>query len=903
MAMLTRLVRLLAPRLVSLRFRLIVLVAATVLPLLGFGLVGIYFDYQSDRTRISQQELALARSMAQTLGGELEKVIASLQTLTLDPSLQAGDFERFRPLAEGFTTQDSNDGRGLAVTNRNGEVLFHASSPSTERPLRRAVPELSARVFDSGQPSVSNLVTGDQGAKIAFDVPVRRNGRVVFGLTYWVSPEPFAVLLANQFIRRTWVVSIYDGAGTAIARIPNGDLFLGKQASPDFYHWLKSQAEGVRSTHALEGTPVLTAWSHVEPFGWSVGIGIPEREITAPARHSALVTLLIGGAVLLAGLLAAALLARDITGPISSLARVAEAAEGEGRIIAHRTGLLEVDEVADALREAAIRRRIAERASQQSGDLARRLIDTTPSAIMHVAPSGAILYANPAAETLLGMPRAEIMRLGLDPTCWSKYGHNGQPIPQDERPARRALRGETVAGIELVLARSGGISRVVLANATPILEPGGGIAGALLMLTDVSDRFQAETALRELVGTLEQRIAREVAAREAAQAQALHAQKMQALGQLAGGIAHDINNVLQSVLGALELIMKRTDAPGVRRLANLAIDAAERGGGVVRRLLAFARRGELRGEPIDSGSLVAGLTEMLVHALDPNIALRTELVHALPAVVADRTQLETVLLNLANNARDAMPSGGILTIRVVPEVLEASSAVAEGVSLSAGSYLRFEVTDTGMGMDAATLARAGEPFFTTKPIDQGTGLGLAMARGFAEQSGGALSLTSAPGQGTTVRLWLPCAEQPAQRSVRLPTTPRIADNHAGPRVLLVDDEPLVRDVLSKQLEDSGCVVLDAPDADSALVALEAGEPDVLVSDLAMPGMNGLDLIREARRRRPRLPAVLLTGYAGDAVHYAAASGVPDERFTLMRKPVSGEQLADGIAVLLAAEPG
>ena len=237
---------------------------------------------------------------------------------------------------------------------------------------------------------------------------------------------------------------------------------------------------------------------------------------------------------------------------------------------------------------------------------------------------------------------------------------------------------------------------------------------------------------------------------------------MQALGQLAGGIAHDFNNVLQAVQGGVTLVAKRAaDPASVKKFASEVLGAVERGASITRRLLAFARRGELRAERIDLVGLLDGLRDVLAQALGSPITVRINNDGtSLPAVMADRGQLETVLVNLATNARDAMSDGGTLTFSAVAE--EFTAGLIHPAGLEPGQYVRLSVTDTGTGMDQATLARAMEPFFTTKPQDKGTGLGLSMAKGFAEQSGGALAIDSAPDRGTTVTLWLPVADEQQQ---------------------------------------------------------------------------------------------------------------------------------------------
>jgi CheY-like chemotaxis protein len=380
---------------------------------------------------------------------------------------------------------------------------------------------------------------------------------------------------------------------------------------------------------------------------------------------------------------------------------------------------------------------------------------------------------------------------------------------------------------------------------------------------------------------------------------------MEALGQLAGGIAHDVNNVLQAAASGARLIRRKPhDAAQVERLAGMVLEATERGASVARRLLAFARQGELRAADVEVRSLLEGLREVLGHTLGAEVTVRTALPGPLPPLRADKAQLETVLLNLATNARDAMAErgGGVLTLEAAEERVEPGAAHPAG--LAAGAYLRISVADTGAGMDAATLARATEPFFSTKPPGRGTGLGLAMAKGFAEQSGGGLAIESMPGRGTTVTLWLPrSAALPAPEAARARAASP-ADAGRPPHVLLVDDEKLVRETLAAELSERGWLLTEAADGLAALRVIEAGQVplDLLITDLAMPGMNGLALVAAARRRRPGLPAVLLTGLVGDsaAAHTALAEAVRDGPFALLRKPVDAGELAARAAALLHA---
>jgi len=545
----------------------------------------------------------------------------------------------------------------------------------------------------------------------------------------------------------------------------------------------------------------------------------------------------------------------------------------------------------------------ANQALHESEASFRLLAEHASDMVSRVGPDGNWRYVSPAAARILGLPPETLIGRSLLDL-----------VRPDDRPALEASTKRLLAGaveedgVTFRMFHPAGTEVWIEGTARLLRHPVTGAPdGYIAVLRDVTEREAASAALRRLTEDLETRVREEVTAREAAQVRAAHGERMQALGQLAGGIAHDFNNVLQAVQGAGTLIeCEPDDAEGVRDWARMILEAAGRGATITRRLLAFARRADLRAEAVDVRELLEGLRGILKYTLGAAIDVRLEVTRGLPPLLVDKGQLETALVNLATNARDAMPGGGVLTLAAaaatVPEN-ERNSAAA----LTPGRYLRLSVGDSGTGMDAATLARVTEPFFTTKPLGQGTGLGLSMAKGFAEQSGGGLGLESVPGRGTTATLWLPQAISEADASGPEETPDRVgavaepaAQKASLPRVLLVDDETLVRKVLAAQLNRAGYAVLAANGGTAALELLDAGEKlDVVVSDLTMPGMDGLALIREVQARRPGLPAVLLTGYAGDGAALAV-SGAVSGTFSLLCKPVTAAQLTNRIAALLAA---
>jgi signal transduction histidine kinase/CheY-like chemotaxis protein len=399
-------------------------------------------------------------------------------------------------------------------------------------------------------------------------------------------------------------------------------------------------------------------------------------------------------------------------------------------------------------------------------------------------------------------------------------------------------------------------------------------------------QWQAEQALQLLNETLEQRVEAEVDGRMQAEKAYRQAQKMEVVGQLTGGIAHDFNNLLAAVLGNLGLLRKGlADDAAALRLVDGAIEGAERGKALTQRLLAFARQQDLRPATVDAPKLLRGTIEMLARSIGPSIEIRTQIAEDLWPVRVDANQLELALLNLGLNARDAMPGGGTLTLSARNETIETEA----GDTLAPGNYVCLTVADTGVGMDPATLARATDPFFTTKGVGKGTGLGLSMVDGMAAQSGGSLRLSSSPGSGTTAELRLPSAS--GLSALRVATV-EPAEPPIPYTILLVDDDALVCSTTANTLADLGHRVLQAPSGRRALEILRSGVAvDLVLTDQAMPGMTGLQLAAAIRAAWPGLPIMLTTGYAD----------LPDRaglNLPRLVKPYGQEEMAAAIATLM-----
>jgi signal transduction histidine kinase/CheY-like chemotaxis protein len=379
---------------------------------------------------------------------------------------------------------------------------------------------------------------------------------------------------------------------------------------------------------------------------------------------------------------------------------------------------------------------------------------------------------------------------------------------------------------------------------------------------DITDRKVLERKLQHQKDELEQLVEARTRERELALAQLFEAQKLDTIGQLTGGVAHDFNNLLNVILGSLELLKKRITPmdPRVHRLLENAIQGADRGTALTQRLLAFARRQELRPQSIDIPSLIGGMRELLGGATGPGIQLHLDIPGQLDPVRADANQLELAILNLAVNSRDAMPHGGSLTITAVQPGGRPAPA-----TLPPGDYVCLEIADTGTGMDEETIQRATEPFFTTKGPGKGTGLGLSMVHGLAAQSGGGLNIVSTVGGGTRVQIFLPTARvaQDAWTRGDMPTGEALpAAPPQSYRVLLVDDDLLVRTGTAAMLEDLGHAVVEAESGAQALALLKReSRVDVVITDHAMPGMTGLALMKAIKADYPGLPVILASGFA------------------------------------------
>ena len=875
------------PLRLRIRTYLLLLVLGSAMPLVLLSAILAVRTAGAQDKRFGQDVVSVARALSLAVDSTVAPLQSAMEALGRSPALNRGDLLAFRSelddaaaLLNGAVQLSDAEGRRL---------LDSRDPPGVPASGRRALPEYVASVAAGGRPRVSSIYRSTTTGQLVAtaDAPVRvpgPDGAPAPGvLSVAIDLMAINELVRRQLLPDAWRGAVIDRDGRYLQRTRDNAAALGQPASTA---WAAEAARGapsgwLRST-LQDGTPGYVAFATSPATGWTVGIGVPAQAVRAPLLRTLASLLGLSAAFAVLGAALALLLARRVARPVDTLARLA--ADPVAVPPTGSSGIVELDEVARALRDGIAARGAMEAALRESEAELRAAIDLSPQVPWTADPAGRLLDVSERIGTLTGIPPGQLRdgwldivhpedRAGVE-AAWNRSVSTGEPYDHEFR--LRLADGGWNWFRTRAAARRDAAGRVVRwYGATE----------------DVDARRTAVDGLQRLTDELETRVETEAAAREAAQNRLNQAQRLQALGQLAGGVAHDFNNMLQVVGGALALIQRRPDdAARVARLAATAEDATERGAAITGRLLSLTRQGTLRAGPVEPLALLSDMASVLSHTLGAAIAIQVAAAPDLPPLLADRRQLETALINLAANARDAMPGGGRLTLSADLEFDPRDLSM----EVLPGAFIRIEAADTGHGMDAQTLARASEPFFTTKDVGRGTGLGLAMARGFVEQSGGGLRIESAPGRGTTVALWLPCAPGTAAAPG---TEPPRAPRRRG-RVLLAEDDPSVRATLVEQLQELGFRVLAAADGAAALTLLMGGaEVAMLVSDLTMPGMDGVALIRAAQRMRPGLPAILLTGYAGGGAALDAAEGL-DGPVSLVGKPVSASQLADRIATVV-----
>ncbi len=886
-----------------LQVRIVLIIVAALLPPLCMQVFNEQSLRRAREADVREQALREARGVA----AELDRIVAGVRNALVAmaevPAIRDGDAAACARLLVSVNARLAFQ-RDMALVGADGRTL--CDSRDSAVPADR-----------SGSTAVR--LARQRGAFAIGSYEVDQTGRSMLPMAYPVSaaPGPGAVLVAD--IDLGWVrdqivahglppnssVTVADRDMTYLVRLPNADR-VGQPMPPEIRPLVDAGAPAAVESLSSDGLRRIVGYIPLAapPRDLFISVGFSTDRAYAASDAAALrgyglIAAGLAAALVLATWLLRGLVARPALAILATTerwsrgdtsARVAPIGAGAefSRIALAVNGLLD----AAASTDAGLRARLAELDAVYRG---------SPVGLGFIGPDLRFITVNGRLAEFNGL---------------SAEGHRGRTprevfpariVDASEQRIRRVLAGERVPPVEIIGITdfAPGTPRLLLVSYQPAVAPDGQVLGVVAAVQDITALRRAEAALQDTLqranAELERRVVErtrqledEVQQREVTRAQLQQAQKMELIGQLTGGVAHDFNNLLTAIIGNLELAQVRArELPEVARLLQAAMRAADRGASLTQHMLAFARRQYLRFQPVEIPDLLAGCTDLLATSLGPGVEIRVAAPAAMRPAWADPNQVELLLLNLAVNARDAMPDGGVVAISAAEE--HVTDADSHPAGLAAGAYVRIAVADTGRGMDAATRARAFEPFFTTKPVGQGSGLGLSMVQGVADQSGGGVAITSAPGKGTTVTVWLPCADIEATAATAAEPPPLPAPAR-GQRVLLVDDDLDVLAFAAICLEDAGYATIRADTAEAALALLatsvaECKLPNLLIADLGLPGMSGIQLVSAARRLVPALPVLIATGYADDEV-----SGTT--QFPVLGKPFKAAELLAQVAALL-----
>ena len=840
----------------TLRLRSIMFVLAILLP--AFALAGgLLWSMELQARRVlNDQVLETARALSLVVDREISERSATLDALAVSPYLKNQDYRNFdRQAREAL----GNSNAWITVHDQTKQVV------NTHIPYGAALPASTAttRIF-AGQrrpgQNVTNLFIGSLTKKpvIAVMRRVKLNSGKEIGLTINTFADQFDTIFRDQNLPPRWTGTILDASNNVIARNRDSDAFRGKAAPSELPLLLSKNSSGVTQTHTFEGVKVNAAYNRLPGYGWTVLVGVPSAEMS----------LVGGGAILWSALIAIALLglsvflavraASNIEEPVRRLAEAASNWRDNKSFSPNfEHGPTEIRALAAAFSEAIdalenANTKLATQVSARTEDF-ERIWRLSRDGFIIADSNRVCLRANAAWLDLLGWRESDLVGKKSE---WLEH-------PEDRNHLRAAD------------SLSSGGARTRFTNR--------------LRARNGDYRWFSWTIVID--GELRYCTARDITAEKAAavelertQEALRQSQKMDAIGQLTGGVAHDFNNLLTPILGALDIVQRRAQlSERDDALLGAAAEAAERARTLVQRLLAFARRQPLEPRSVDISALINGAATLIGSIGGSRVRLQIDLPENLPAARVDPNELEMALFNLAANARDAMPEGGAL--RISANVRSPADDELEGCARI--PYVVITIADTGCGMDKDTLTRAIEPFFSTKGIGKGTGLGLSMVHGLVAQLGGALTLKSETGAGTSVDLWLPTTEI---QIIESPYPENPAPFNASGVVLLVDDEPLVRITTGDMLAGLGYSVIDAGNAQDALNLIEAGlRPRFLITDHLMPDMTGAELAMKVRASHPEIRILIITGYAEQK---AMPAGVPS-----LRKPFLQAELVTRLQAL------
>jgi PAS domain S-box-containing protein len=804
---------------VKIRFYLVALILSLFVPFTIFAGTIAYSLAERERSASVDGLQSTARALAIAVDRNIADIANGLTVLATAELLRIRELEGFHRYA-GRVARARPELRRLLLIESDGRLLFDTDLAYAETPAAAIISPELARSLSTGLPRIGRTVEGyditDSRSAIVF-VPASVDGTIRYALVGILDLSLIGSIFADQRLPQDWTGVVVDTDSTILSRSRSPELFIGQSVPAALASAIGRTQEGIAEYATQEGWPTLAGFARSSLTGWTVVLGMPATSANLAAGRVLTIVIATGAAVSLAALALASFLGRRVSRAVLGLLEPAIAiGRGETIVAAGKSGITEIQRVIDKLKAASDI--LAEREAQrQRAEERYRLASRATNDFIweHDIQTGQTVRSGNFAAAF-GYAPDEPISSGQ---WWRDHLHP-EDAPRVLASVEEFLASDRdVWSCEYRLRKADGSYAHIFDRAYCVRDAHGHPLRAIGAKVDLTAHRLVEEQLRQT-------------------------RKMEALGQLTGGIAHDFNNLLAVLVGNLELAVRRQrQGKLATELDEASLRAAERGAALTRQLLAFARRQPLRPAVLDLRQLVESTARLLEPALTARVALKVEIAADPCRVEIDSGQCEAALLNLAVNARDAMPEGGVLTIRV------------RGV----GDRVEVSVRDTGAGMTPEVQARAFEPFFTTKEVGKGSGLGLSMVYGFVRQSGGRIAIDSAPGKGTEVALSFrrAAAPQPAPAA-----RPSHAVRFQDLRILLVEDDAEVRDTVRAMLADLGAAVIVAPDGPAALAALKAAEaPDIMLTDILMPGMDGIALATAARAQRPDLRIVFMSANA------------------------------------------
>jgi PAS domain S-box-containing protein len=855
------------------------MVIVILLPVLLFAALLFWRYYDSELKRIEQELQHNASELSLMIDRDLQGEIVSLETLSTSRSMNSREYARFYERAARFHDEAGVD---ILLRDRSGQQLVNTRLP-WGTPLPRDAAEGDDTVVATKKPYISNLSTGTVARRPIYfiTVPAVADGQVVLFLHMSLELERLNRILDENILPGR-IAGIVDRNNVIMARTEEFSESVGKHAAQSFVDKIKGPEGSFLASNA-EDQSLRTGYARSKISDWVIWVAVPEATIQSGLRGALWALSALGIALTILAIALAYVLGGRLAGAIGTLAEQANAL-GRGEAVAvGRLPVQELDDVGSELVAAGARRKeleqqLVQKATQASEQRFQMLVQgVTDYAIYTLDAQGNVNDWNSGATRIKGYSAEEIVG--------RHFSRFYTPEDREQGLPARALETAAAKGkyeAEGWRLRKDGSRFWASAVIDRIQDGNGNLVGFAKLTRDITERREAQQRL------------------ETAREQLYQSQKMDAVGQLTGGIAHDFNNLLTIIIGNLDNA-KRTletwkDGAQARlaRAVDHALVGAQRAATLTGHLLAFSRRQPLEPKLLDVNRLLNQLSAFLKPSLGEAVQLEVVGAGGVWQVEADAAQLETAILNLTVNARDAMPKGGQLTIEASNVLLD-ELYCATNAEVLPGQYVQISVTDNGIGMAEEVIARAFEPFFTTKETGQGTGLGLSQVYGFVKQSGGHVKIYSESGHGTTVKVYLPRAHGKKTGEHQIPA-PGVPTAYGRETILIVEDDDDVRAFITETLQDLDYIVLPARDAPSALKLLDSEQPvDLLLTDVILPGPNGRELADAALAKRPELKVLFMTGYSRNAIVH---QGRLDEGVQLIQKPVTQATLAAKIRDVL-----